>query len=70
MEQNKTQGMLNAQVMFQDGADLEPTQNLRDFSRSEHAQASHEPTEHSKTQLGSVPFVDAMKLLFRAMTHR
>ena len=53
--------MLNAQKTFQDGAD---------FSRSEHAQASHEHKEHSKTQLESVPFVDAMKRMFGAMTHR
>ena len=30
MEQNKTQGMLDAPA--EDGADLESTQNLRDFT--------------------------------------
>ena len=41
-------------MTFQDGADLEPS--------LEHAQATHEHTEEPKTQLGSVSFVDAIKL--------
>ena len=45
MAQNKTPGMLDAIVMFQDGEDLEPTHNL--FSIYP---AAHEHTEHPTTE--------------------
>ena len=49
---------------FQDGADLEPTHrsttSFLDFSRLEHAQATHEHTEQPTTQLESVSFVDVI----------
>ena len=37
------------------------TSSLLDFSRSEHAQATHGHTEHPSTQLGSVSLVNAIK---------
>ena len=57
-----TFGMLDAIVIFQGGADLEPTHrppSFLNFSRLEHAQTAHEHTEQPTTQLRSVSFVDA-----------
>ena len=55
-------GMLDAILTFQTGADLEPNSDnlFSRFLRLEHAQATHEHTEHPTTQLGSVSFVDAV----------
>ena len=41
-----------------------PTSFL-DFSRLEHAQATHEHTEQPTTLLGSVSFIDAIMLMFK-----
>ena len=58
-----THGMLDAIVMFEDGADLKPTHpttSFLDFLRLERAQAAYEHTEKPTTQSGSVCFVDVM----------
>ena len=53
-------GMMDTIVMFQDGADLEPTPTTSSqFLCLEHAQATHKHTEQLPNQIGSISFVDA-----------
>ena len=61
-EEAKIQGLRNALLWRFKMTQIwnRTTTSFLDFSRIEHAQATHEHTEQLTTQLGSVSFVDAI----------